>query len=196
MDYLKPDITLNSRSTIMRRLEELCIQMKDKLKEELNSFKSKLSIITCDVWTSKNQLSFFGFTLHFIDDSWNIQDSLLAFKLLEVEHDGQSLANAFLDVMDDFDLTHGLLGVTADNTSNNSSMMVQLEDYYSRNYLSSGFSLSWNQIQCMAHVINLGAKEIIKCFKEPVDTEEYQPGHNSMDNLVSAFPVCLIWRER
>ena len=35
----------------------------------------------------------------------------------------------------------------------------------------SGFSVSWNQIQCMAHLMNLGAKEIIKCLKEPVDTE-------------------------
>jgi hypothetical protein len=134
----------------------------------------------------KNQLSFFGFTVHFIDDSWNVQDRLLAFKLLEVEHDGLSLANAFIDVMNDFDLTNRLLGVTADNASNNSTMMVQLEDYFSRNYASSGFSVAWNQIECMAHVINLGAKEILKCFKEPVDTEEYEPDSDSKDYLVSA----------
>ena len=47
----------------MRRLEELYNQKKHEMKERLNGFKSKYSI-TCDVWTSKNQLSFFGFTIH------------------------------------------------------------------------------------------------------------------------------------
>jgi len=118
VDYLRPDTAVNSRTTIMRRLEELYNQMKDKLKEELNSVTSKFSI-TCDVWTSKNQLSFFGFTIHYIDDEWNVQERLLAFKLLEEEHDGQRLANVFLKVLTDFELTHSLLGVTEDNTSNN-----------------------------------------------------------------------------
>jgi hypothetical protein len=50
VEYLKPDIPVNFRTTIMRRLKELYIQMKDKLKEELYSFNSKFSG-TCDVWT-------------------------------------------------------------------------------------------------------------------------------------------------
>lgn len=186
VDYLRPDTAVNSRTTIMRRLEELYIQMKDKLKQELNSFNSKFSI-TCDVWTSKNQLSFFGFTAHFIDDEWNVQERLLAFKLLEVEHDGKSLANAFLDVLTDFELTHRLLGVTADNASNNSTMMAHLESYFADNHPSAGFSVAWNQIECMAHVINLGAKEVLKCFKEPLDTEDYEPDSDSMDKVVSAI---------
>ena len=126
VDYLRPDTVVTSRTTIMRRLGELYTQMKEKLKEELNSFNSKFSI-TCDVWTSQNQLSFIGFTVHFIDDEWHVQERSLAFKLLEVEHDGKSLANAFLDVLTDFELTYRLLGVTADNASNNSTMMTHLE---------------------------------------------------------------------
>ena len=48
MNYVKPDIIVNSRTTIMRRLEEFYTQMNDELKQELNSFNSKFSI-TCDV---------------------------------------------------------------------------------------------------------------------------------------------------
>jgi hypothetical protein len=117
LNYLKKDVTLKARRTIMRRLEELYLQQKHVLKKKLNSFKSKFSI-TCDVWTSKNQLSFFGFTIHFIDDEWNYQEALLAFKFLEREHDGQSLSKAFIAVLEDFDIADRLLGVTADNASN------------------------------------------------------------------------------
>jgi hypothetical protein len=59
LDYLHNDISIHSRRTIMRRLEELYLERKDQLKYKLQSTKSKYSI-TCDVWTSKNQLSFFG----------------------------------------------------------------------------------------------------------------------------------------
>jgi hypothetical protein len=57
-------------------------------------FKSKLSV-TCDVWTSKNQLSFFGFTIHYIDDDWQMQQELLAFKYLRGEHEGQKLVSGY-----------------------------------------------------------------------------------------------------
>jgi hypothetical protein len=76
----------------------------------------------------KNHLSFFGFTIHFIDDEWSAQERLLALKLLEVDDDKRSLANAFLYVMTDFELTDRLLGVTADNASNNSA---PLDTYFS-----------------------------------------------------------------
>jgi len=45
MQYLKKDIAIHSRKTIMRRLEELYIQQKSDLKEKLNSFKSKFSML-------------------------------------------------------------------------------------------------------------------------------------------------------
>ena len=59
MEYLKKDIGIKSRRTIMRRLEVIYKQKKEELKMELGSFKSKFSL-TCDLWTSKNNLSFFG----------------------------------------------------------------------------------------------------------------------------------------
>lgn len=59
LDYIHKDINIDSRRTIMRRLEELYNQRKDELKSKIKATTSKYSI-TCDVWTSKNQLLFFG----------------------------------------------------------------------------------------------------------------------------------------
>jgi hypothetical protein len=145
----------------MRRLVELYNQKKHEMKERLNGFNSKFSI-TCDVWTSKNQLSFFGFTIHYIDDDWQMKEELLAFKFLEGEHDGKNLSVAFIDVLEDFGIADRLLGVTADNASNNTTMMAHMENYYSEKYPEAGFSVAWNQVECMAHVLNLGAQQILK----------------------------------
>ena len=37
-------------------------------------------------------------------------------------------------------------------------MIAPLTGYFSKEHPPSVFSLAWNQIECMAHVINLGAK--------------------------------------
>jgi hypothetical protein len=75
-------------------------------------------------------LSFFGFTIHYMDDKWVMQEGLIAFKFLEEEHDGASLAKSMVDVLEDLQIADRLLGVTADNASNNSTMMAKLETYY------------------------------------------------------------------
>jgi hypothetical protein len=185
LEYLKKDIVIVSRSTLMRRLDELYLLMKGQLKQKLHSFKSKYSI-TCDIWTSKNQLSFFGFTIHYIDDDWRMKDGLLAFKYLKGEHDGLSLAKEMIEILEEFEIADRLLGVTADNASNNSTMMACLQAYYNSKYPNSGFSKDWNQIECMAHVLNLGAQQILKSFKVSVDKETYEATSDSSDKMVSA----------
>lgn len=53
VEYLRKDVGVQSRRTIMRRLEDIYLH---ELKETLRRLNSKYSI-TFDVWTSKNQLS-------------------------------------------------------------------------------------------------------------------------------------------
>ena len=123
-----------------------------------------------------------------------MQEGLLSFKYLEEEHDGLSLCKAMMEVLEDFGIAERLHGVTADNASNNSTMMAHMEQYYAEKYPSAGFSVIWNQIECLAYVLNLGAQQILKEFKEPIDAETYEPGIISMilgstssDSMVSAL---------
>jgi hypothetical protein len=185
LDYVHSELSLISRRTLMRRVDDIHEAMKVELKEELTKFKSKFSI-TCDLWTSLNCLSFFGITIHFIDDDWKMHERLLAFKHFEKLHDGKSLSEAVIEVLDDFGITERLLGVTADNASNNMKMMYYLEQHFKEKYPNSGFSVVWNQVECIAHVINLAAKQVLDRFKQPVDKENYEPVSDSCDQLVSA----------
>ena len=185
LQYLKQDLNLESRRNYMRKLEELYQFKFAQLKDKLNSFEWKYSI-TCDVWTSKNQLSFFGFTIHYIDKDWKLQEGLLAFKFLEGEHDGKSLSNAFISVLEELGIAERLLGVTADNASNNSKMMSYLEQYYDTKYPAAGFSVAWNQIECLAHVVNLAAQEILNNFKQPIESDAYVVEDDASDAIVSA----------
>jgi hypothetical protein len=64
--------------------------------------------------------------------------------------------------------------------------MTHLQTHYVENYPDAGFSVAWNQIECMAHVINLGAKEMLKNYKQPIDSDYYEPGSDSSDRMVTA----------
>lgn len=118
-----------------------------------------------------------GITVHYIDEEWKMNEGLLCFKYLEEEHDGLSLSKAMIEVLEEFGIAERLLGVTADNASNNKTMMAHLEQYYNLKYPKSGFSVDWNQIECLAHVLNLGAQQILKEFKNPIDADTYEPGN-------------------
>jgi hypothetical protein len=115
-----------------------------------------------------------------------MQERLLAFKLLEGEHDGKSLCEAFIEVLEDYEIADRLLAVTADNASNNSTMLAHMEEYYIVKYPKAGFSVKWNQVECMAHVINLGAQQILKEFKQPIDKDTYESGSDSSDDMVTS----------
>ncbi len=111
---------------------------------------------------------------------------MLAFKFLEREHDGESLLKAMIEVLDDYKITDRLLGVTADNTSNNSTMISFVEAHFKKIYPDAWFSVSWNQVECMAHVLNLGAQQLLKQFKQPVEKETHEAGSDSSDDMVTA----------
>ena len=115
-----------------------------------------------------------------------MQEGLIAFKYLENEHDGERLSKAMIEVLEDLEIAPRLLGVTADNASNNTTMMAFLEQYYQQNHPQAAFSVNWNQVECMAHVINLAALQILKNFKQPVDSDNYDADSDSSDKMVTA----------
>ena len=64
-------------------------------------------------------------------------------------------------------------------------MMAEIGKYYAVKYPDSGFVV-WNQLECMAHVLNLAAQQILKGFKQPIDSDTYDTSSDSADQLVSA----------
>jgi hypothetical protein len=64
--------------------------------------------------------------------------------------------------------------ITADNASNNTTMIKEMEKVYREKYPDAEFTLIWSKIECMAHIINLAGQALFKNFKEQVDPETYK----------------------
>ena len=90
-------------------------------------------------------------------------------------HTGENLAAAFAKIMEDYEIsekedinyniyiynwtTHQILGITCDNASNNDTMIENLAT------IMSHFSGEANRARCLAHIVNLVAKIILRQFE-------------------------------
>jgi hypothetical protein len=99
-----------------------------------------------------------GVTAHWIDQNFELKNTILSLVEIHGSHSGQNLASHLLGVLDQFSLRSKLYCITADNASNNNTLASSLEDVIPQ------FSRSEHLNGCMAHVINLGVRDCLKYF--------------------------------
>ena len=46
-----------------------------------------------------------------------------------------------------------------------------VESLYSSNHPKAASSVNWNHIECMAHVLNLAAQQVLKSFIQPIERD-------------------------
>ena len=84
---------------------------------------------TLDGWTSPFQASFLAVTAHWIDDNWEQKDVTLGFEHLKGSHTGEALMQAFIKVVERFNLQQKIISITSDNGSNVLKLTTDLENY-------------------------------------------------------------------
>ena len=153
----------------------------------LQAYEGSLSFTT-DAWTSEaSHRSFVAFIVHL---EQNGSPSALVLDVIEVaqvckiitrfsrlahvrhqNHMGVVLAEVFQHVLNDFGISHKILAITADNASNNETVVNKLED------MIPEFEGEMARACCFLHVINLVAKSLISQFD----------AHNMDQNKIEAI---------
>ena len=141
---------------------------------------------TMDIWSDQNRRLFLALMAHWIakvggncsaTGPLQLKAVLIAFHQLSGSHDGVSLANATIQLLDRADitlnvrvplrlqeasLTSSKVGhFTLDNASNNGTMMQELQETLEDRDVSD-FDARDNRIMCFAHVIDLCAGAVIQ----------------------------------
>ncbi|KNZ53220.1 uncharacterized protein VP01_32g1 [Puccinia sorghi] len=130
-----------------------------------NVFKNINQIIfTLDAWASPNTISFLAITVHATTNSWDLTD--VAIGMPQVHSPS-------------YNITDSLVKTTADNTSNNSNLAARVEKILDGQFMSSEHLLG-----CMAHVINLAAKDGLQAFGFNTNTPYSELALEQMDNPI------------
>jgi hypothetical protein len=123
-------------------------------------------------------------TAHFVKEKAEIRTleaRLIAFQHMPGSHDGQTLGQTFVDILERFNLTKKVGCITADNASNNGTMTEEIEKAmalreipFSRtqNYIryvlhfsSTLIILILNYHRCFPHTINLAVQDFLEAIK-------------------------------
>ena len=105
-------------------------EYKDLLRDELATVP--MVAFTLDGWTSPFQTSFLAVTAHWINDDWVQQDVTLGFEHLKGSHTGEALMEAFINVVEQFNLQQKVMSITSDNGSNVLKLTKDFETYTSQ----------------------------------------------------------------
>ena len=96
---------------------------------------------TTDLRTSRAKHPYLSLTVHFIDPSWSLQAIILETIPMFEDHSGQNIAEAFVDVLGNWDLDISkLVATTTDNGSN---------------FVAAFNSLDWIRVSCFGHNLDL-----------------------------------------
>jgi hypothetical protein len=68
-------------------------------------------------------------TAHYLDENWQLQDLILGFEHLTGKHTGKALMQAFVRVVERFQLEKKIISITTDSGSNIQRMGKELEAY-------------------------------------------------------------------
>lgn len=151
----------------------------NELKKEVSLIEGKISI-TMDLWTSKSFLSFMAIRGHWMDDDWNYRTKLFDFSYVEGDHSGHNLSNILNDCLTCLGIPYSkILGITLDNAPSNNTLFEFLM------MITDDISEDTCHIRCLAHIINLGAQDILALLKVPNDEDDdgYDYNNEQLDDI-------------
>ena len=141
-------------------------QMQDNVRTILQKNNSKLSF-SIDGWTAPNMTSYYGITVHFIDENYKFISFVLDFVAAKGKHTGKHIAELFLKTLEEYGIHDKIQGITLDNAAANTSFMKELVILLNKE--STSFGHEDQHFRCFTHIINLAVQDILKLINVEVD---------------------------
>ncbi|XP_050706735.1 zinc finger BED domain-containing protein 4-like [Eriocheir sinensis] len=163
---LDPRYILPSRRELMRtHFPSLYENQVQQVRSELEG--ASFVTLTSDLWTSRQTKSFLSVTCHFISPEWELKSRLLATKRLMVDHTSQNIADALIEICEEWNVMEKVYCIVTDNAAN---MIKAVKDI-----------IKTGHIGCFAHTLNLVVQNAIK------NTGEVKEVQDKIKAIVSFF---------
>lgn len=161
--------TLFSATTLTRKVDDEFIQSRNTLITFLETSCCSISL-SLDAWKSVTQEHFIGIIGHWIDTDFKYNEQLLDFREGSHSHTGENMTEFVMETLDELKLTTKMLTLTSDSASNNDSLANLLEKELKKcvqegTISNKKFDGNASHIHCLAHIINLICKEVLKSLK-------------------------------
>ncbi|XP_058803449.1 uncharacterized protein LOC131671209 [Phymastichus coffea] len=178
--FINDKFSVPNKSQASIMITEELKKMQNNVKELLRKNDSKFAF-TLDAWSGKTRKSYYGVSVHYITEEWNLRSFTLDFVPSKGKHSGADIARIFYNISKFYDVTDKIAGITLDNASANTTFISELGQLLRDDDID--FDIQDQHFRCLAHVLNLSVQDILKLMKissENVDDSiEYSEGENS-----------------
>ncbi|CAK1593305.1 unnamed protein product [Parnassius mnemosyne] len=131
---------------------------------------------TIDGWTSIAGRSYYGVTIHYIDNEWKYRSVVLDFIPSRGRHTGEDIATIFHACLLEYDIIDKIQGITVDNATSNTKFMHELDKQLPH------FDLDNQHFRCFAHILNLGVQDLLKTLARHSETDNKGQEQQYEDN--------------
>ncbi|XP_011041336.1 PREDICTED: zinc finger BED domain-containing protein RICESLEEPER 2-like isoform X3 [Populus euphratica] len=122
---LQPVFKLYSKDEVTDDVLAICRQEKEKLINCFDKLSSLLSL-TLELWSSTDKMMTCCFTVHFIDDGWQLKKKILAFRNLRYNYDMGTVHEVFKSVLTEWSINKNVRFIVLDITPPNDHMIGEL----------------------------------------------------------------------
>jgi hypothetical protein len=169
---------INSHQTLHRRIEKEFSKCQFLMYKELNASAETVSF-SLDVWKAPNRKYILAVICHWTTEDFEDRQLVIHFGHLKGAHTGENMAKEIQEVLQNFGLEQKLLAICGDNASNNPTLCRSLHRFLKQKFVDSvdKLNIPGNEkklmlfkgdgsfIRCLAHVLNLVAKSMLKVLK-------------------------------
>ncbi len=171
LEYVNPvanRLLPDSDVTVKTHAEGLFAEGKQRLRHMLATALSDIHI-TCDMWTSPNNLGLLAVVAHFTSEKSKLVTVTLGLVELEGDHSGENQAAIVLNVLDEYEIRNKLGYIVMDNAHQNDSLIAVIADALRDQGVL--YDAQERRLRCNGHVINLAVQAFL--FGKTVNDYEY-----------------------
>jgi len=139
------------------------------IKLRLHEAISKIHI-SCDMWSSPNGHSMLGVVAHWCEQDKSLRSTLLGLPKVWGAHTGDNIAEALVDVLEQYELTSKLGYMMMDNATNNDTAVQAINEELIRRGHDPGMPWEYRRLRCSGHIWNLTVKKLL--FGKDMDALE------------------------
>lgn len=162
---LNPRYKLPSRPTLCRAIHDEYVLMHERFFQRVQSINSKVAL-TADGWSSRRMRGYFVITMHWIDEFWKLNKSILEFTYFPSPHTASTTSSLIFHILTTFKLLPKVQAITTDSGSEMAPAMVIL-----RNKIEEqGHTVrpDWH-VRCICHIMNRAVKDCEDVFAPQVE---------------------------
>ncbi|KAL5559950.1 hypothetical protein UlMin_036161 [Ulmus minor] len=154
---LQPMFKVVSRNTIRSDILKMYKAEKVKATKLIEDDKIRIDITT-NMWTASNQKKgYMVVNAHYIDDSWILQSKILRFMYMPCPHNAETISDALIGCLMDWNVDRKLSTLTVDNcTTNDAAILIMKDKLFSSGLMLSG---GFFHMHCATHILNLIMKD-------------------------------------